>query len=100
MLILQFIALLSSSMYELVCISKRKFVCDTYLIYRFRRAAIGYYYYSYFDDSIIGRGGFEPYTSLLETLGDTNQLSYKAFGEIGDYYVCHRLVDMVDFVTG
>ena len=56
MLILQFIALSSSSMYELVCISKRKFVCDTFLIYRIRRAAIGYYYYSYFDDSIIGGG--------------------------------------------
>jgi len=38
--------------------------------------------------------------SPLETLGGANQLSYKALGKIGDYYVCYRLVDMVDFVAG
>ena len=38
--------------------------------------------------------------SPLETPGDAIQLSYKTFGEIGDYYVLYRFVDMVDFVAG
>ena len=34
------------------------------------------------DNSIVGGGGgrFEPQMSLLETLGDANQLDYKALG--------------------
>ena len=33
------------------------------------------------DNSIVGGGGrFEPQMSLVETLGDANQLDYKALG--------------------
>ena len=36
--------------------------------------------------------------SPSEILGGANQLSYKPLGKIGDYYVCYRLVDMVDLL--
>ena len=41
--------------------------------------------YMFFDNSIIGGEGFKPYMFRLETLGGTNQLSYKAFSNIWNY---------------